>query len=204
MRNCLVLAIGLSLISVGCLGSGKWHRDQDRPGPAALLLQSPDAKNQHQEELASRVPEIPVRQKFRFCCAFGQDMGVRLGQMPIPFLKVGKVLEADDIGPHRYDGATAAIDDQEWLRENRQKVIATRQRLHQALEQLGFSVIPSQANFLWCTHPAVPLEPVYQQLKSNRILVRYMKYPQWSDGIRISVGTDDQIYALLALLPTLM
>ncbi len=112
MRNCLVLAIGLSLISLGCLGSGKWHREQARPSPAALLLQSEDTKTQGQIEMATRVPEIPVRQKFRFCCAFGQDMGVRLGQMPVPFLKVGKVLQADEIGPHRYDGATAAIDDE--------------------------------------------------------------------------------------------
>ena len=112
MRIGLVMAIGLCLISVGCLGSGKWHRGQDRPGPAALLLDSSAANSETQLKLASRVPEIPVRQKFRWCCAFGQEMGVRLGQMPIPFLRVGKVLDADEIGPHRYDGATAAIDDE--------------------------------------------------------------------------------------------
>ena len=133
--------------------------------------------------------------------------GLRFGFLvaqPTLIQQLVKVKDSYNCDALAIAGATAAIDDQEWLRANRQKVIATRQRLHQALEQLGFSVIPSQANFLWCTHPAVPLEPVYQQLKSNRILVRYMKYPQWSDGIRISVGTDDQIDALLALLPTLM
>jgi histidinol-phosphate aminotransferase len=32
--------------------------------------------------------------------------------------------------------------------------------------------------------------------------VRYMKYPNWNDGLRISVGTDEQVDACLALLPT--
>ena len=101
-------------------------------------------------------------------------------------------------------GATAAIDDQSWLQENRAKVVATRARLTDGMQQLGFSVIPSQANFIWCSHDQVSLERLYQQLKSNRILVRYMNYSEWSDGIRISVGTDDQIDALLSLLPTMM
>jgi histidinol-phosphate aminotransferase len=65
---------------------------------------------------------------------------------------------------------------------------------------LGFEVIPSHANFVWCTHPQKNAESLYQQLKANGILVRYMKYPGWGDGLRISVGTDPAIDAVLALL----
>ena len=133
--------------------------------------------------------------------------GLRFGFLvaqPQVIAQLAKVKDSYNCDALAIAGATAAIDDQEWLMENRRKVIATRQRLHQALEQLGFSVIPSQANFLWCKHPQVLLEPVYQQLKSHRVLVRYMNYAQWSDGIRISVGTDDQIDALLSLLPTMI
>jgi histidinol-phosphate aminotransferase len=72
------------------------------------------------------------------------------------------------------------------------------------LEELGFSVVPSHANFVWCTHREQPAETIYQQLKQNRILVRYMDYPNWGDGLRISVGTDEQIDALLALLKTMV
>jgi histidinol-phosphate aminotransferase len=94
-------------------------------------------------------------------------------------------------------GATAAIDDQQWLADNRTKIIASRQRLHGALVQMGFDVLPSQANFLWCTHGQRQLRPVYQALKEQRILVRYMDYPGWREGLRISIGTDDQIDVLL-------
>ena len=96
--------------------------------------------------------------------------------------------------------ATAAIDDQGWLSENRGKNVATRGRLETGLRQLGFDVIPSQANFVWCTHPKKAAKTVYQELKSSQVLVRYMNYPGWCDGLRISVGTDEQIDAMLGLL----
>ena len=40
-------------------------------------------------------------------------------------------------------------------------------------------------------------KPLYEQLKAAHVLVRYMNYAGWSDGLRISVGTDEQIEALL-------
>ena len=57
----------------------------------------------------------------------------------------------------------------------------------------------SQANFVWSPHPSVPVEPLYQQLKAAGVLVRYMNYAGWGDGLRISVGTDEQVDACLAL-----
>ena len=101
-------------------------------------------------------------------------------------------------------GATAAIDDQAWLRENVARVRATRQRLTTALAELGFAVVPSHANFVWCRHGERPSRELYEQLKRNGLLVRYMDYPRWGDGLRISVGTDSQQDALLALLKTMV
>ncbi|MFP6668418.1 MAG: histidinol-phosphate transaminase, partial [Pirellulales bacterium] len=56
------------------------------------------------------------------------------------------------------------------------------------------------ANFVWCTHPEIAVESVYQRLKSQRILVRYMNFDGWGDGLRVSVGTDQQVDAMLAML----
>lgn len=95
-------------------------------------------------------------------------------------------------------GATAAIEDQAWLADNLKKVLATRDRLSAGLKTLGFSVLPSEANFVWCTHAAHPAQPLYAALKSERILVRYMNYAGWGDGLRISVGTDEEIETLFS------
>ncbi|HEY2149073.1 MAG TPA: histidinol-phosphate transaminase [Pirellulales bacterium] len=97
-------------------------------------------------------------------------------------------------------GATAAIDDQGWLADNRAKIIASRRRLTDGMRRLGFTAVDSQANFVWNTHPSILVKPLYERLKAERILVRYMNYADWGDGLRISVGTDDQIDALLAAL----
>lgn len=101
-------------------------------------------------------------------------------------------------------GATAAIDDQGWLTENTAKVIATRKRLIDGMRKLGFATVESQANFVWNPHPSVPVKPLYERLKDQRILVRYMDYAGWGDGLRISVGTDEQNEACLAALKSMM
>ena len=42
---------------------------------------------------------------------------------------------------------------------------------------MGFNVQQSQANFVWCTHPKQHHHTLYEQLKAQGILVRYMEYP---------------------------
>lgn len=100
--------------------------------------------------------------------------------------------------------ATAAIDDQQWLAETRAKVIATRARLTDAMRGLGFEVVDSQANFVWCTQATFGLERIYEGLKEQRILVRYMKYPRWGSGLRITAGSDSQVDACLSLIEGLI
>ncbi|MDR1053596.1 MAG: histidinol-phosphate transaminase [Planctomycetaceae bacterium] len=96
--------------------------------------------------------------------------------------------------------ATAAISDESWLAENRKKIIATRTRLTEKMRAIGFKVPDSSANFTWNTHSEIDVRLVYDYLKSRGVLVRYMSYPSWGDGLRISVGTDDQIDQCLELI----
>lgn len=107
--------------------------------------------------------------------------------------------------------AEAAILDQDWMLENRRKIVATRTRLLSALQLLGFEPTPSQTNFVWATHPSIPHAEIYQQLKNRKILVRLMTFPNALptsqqnphgilDGLRITVGTDVEIDRLVAAL----
>lgn len=133
--------------------------------------------------------------------------GLRFGFLvaqPQIIAQLRKVKDSYNCDALSIAGATAAIDDQSWLVENRQKVVATRARLSDAMGQLGFHVTPSQANFVWCTWPGRGLEPIYRRLKDERILVRYMNYADWGEGLRISVGTDEQIDALIAVMKTIV
>jgi histidinol-phosphate aminotransferase len=89
--------------------------------------------------------------------------------------------------------ATAALDDQAYLQATRAQILATRSRMMVTLPALGFRVTPSQANFVWCRRDDRPVKPIYEALKSRGILVRYMLYDGYGDGLRISVGSDAEI-----------
>jgi histidinol-phosphate aminotransferase len=93
--------------------------------------------------------------------------------------------------------AAAAMEDQDYRREIRGRIIATRTRLAGELARLGFDVTPSQANFVWCRRSDRPLKPIYEELKRRKILVRYMAYEGYGDGLRITVGSDAEIDRLL-------
>ncbi|MDO5582009.1 MAG: histidinol-phosphate transaminase [Planctomycetia bacterium] len=91
--------------------------------------------------------------------------------------------------------ATAAIEDQEWLKQTTAKILSTRRRLADRMRALGFEVPESSANFTWNVHPdanRVSHKAIADYLKENGYLVRYMNYQGWGDGLRISVGTDEQ------------
>lgn len=155
-------------------------------------------------ELIRRNPKIMVSRTLSKSYALA---GLRFGYLVADASVIGmlrKVKDSYNTDMISIAGATAAISDQAWLRENVARVIKTRERMKIELRSLGFDVIDSHANFLWCTRNDRPLKPIYEQLKQNGILVRYMDYPGWSDGLRISVGTDAAIDAMFVVLKSLL
>jgi histidinol-phosphate aminotransferase len=101
-------------------------------------------------------------------------------------------------------GAAAALEDQDYHADIRQRIIATRGRFTAELERLGFVVTPSRANFVWCHHPDRDARAIYEALKARKILVRLMASPQTGTGLRITVGLDSEIDRLLEELKPLV
>ncbi len=108
-------------------------------------------------------------------------------------------------------GTLAALQDQDWMLANVDRIRATRARLTESLQQLGFDVVPSQANFVWATRSAGGHQKIYEGLKAEKILVRYMRFPDVPyapsnllDGLRITVGTDTEIDRLFEVLNRLV
>jgi histidinol-phosphate aminotransferase len=133
--------------------------------------------------------------------------GLRFGYLvaqPQVIRELVKVKDSYNCDSLSIAGATAAIDDQEWLAETRSRILSTRERMTAALKEMGFELVDSQSNFVWCTHSTSPAEPIYRELKNAGVLVRYMLYAGWGDGLRITVGTDEQVDACLAQLKSLV
>lgn len=154
-------------------------------------------------ELVKKCDRVIVSRSFSKSYALA---GLRFGfavAAPALIAELRKVKDSYNCDTLSIAAATAAIDDQAWLAANRTTILATRRRLTDAMRALGFDAVESQANFVWCTHPERPHKPIYEALKARQILVRYMPYAGWGDGLRISVGTDDEIDAFLAVIKTL-
>jgi histidinol-phosphate aminotransferase len=77
-------------------------------------------------------------------------------------------------------------------------VCATRRVLLDGLEKLEFQCLPSEANFVLARRSGVDLKPLLNRLKEEGILVRHFATPALRDALRITVGTPEEIAALLA------
>ena len=125
--------------------------------------------------------------------------GLRFGfvvAQPVVIEALCKVKDSYNCDALALAGATAALEDQQFVRQTISKIRTTRQRLRLSLLELGFDVSASHANFVWARKSA-PVEPIYRTLKERGILVRYLTYPSYGEGLRISVGTDDETDQLL-------
>jgi len=101
-------------------------------------------------------------------------------------------------------GGVAAFEDQAYFEQTCRAVMDSREGLVLALEDLGFVVLPSQANFVFARHPQQDAAGLAAGLRARGVLVRHFKLPHIDSYLRISVGTPEQcdqfIQALVELL----
>ena len=96
-------------------------------------------------------------------------------------------------------GAKAAIEDEGYF-----QVMDTRERAAEALKGKGFTVLPSQANFLFARHPDRGGKELLDGLRAKGVLVRWWGDPLIKDWLRISIGTDGEMEALMNALDELI
>jgi histidinol-phosphate aminotransferase len=94
-------------------------------------------------------------------------------------------------------GATAAIEDTEYFETTRNAVIRSREALVVGLQNLGFEVLPSAANFVFARHSKHKGADLAAGLRAKNIIVRHFNKPRIADFLRITVGTDAQCAQLL-------
>lgn len=98
----------------------------------------------------------------------------------------------------------AALEASDYYRINCQKIMDARTFTTDALENLGFDVIPSQANFIFASHPDLSGEFLYQELKRRGILVRHFSSPRIENYNRITIGSMEQMTHLIQTIQTIL
>lgn len=87
----------------------------------------------------------------------------------------------------------ASIEDDEYFKSTRQKVIKTRERVTLELEKLGFDVLDSQTNFIFATHNKHNMKSLFEYLKTQKVFIRYFSLPRIENYVRITIGTNEEM-----------
>jgi len=93
--------------------------------------------------------------------------------------------------------ALAALSDLDHMRKNCTRICETRERIRIKLDELGFKVFPSQANFLWVEPRMVGANEMFQGLREQGILVRHFPGEKTEAYLRVTITTDEQMEALV-------
>ncbi|MGN0700960.1 MAG: histidinol-phosphate transaminase [Oscillospiraceae bacterium] len=94
----------------------------------------------------------------------------------------------------------ASITDEQYFCDTVARIVATRGRLTEALRKMGFDVKDSSANFVFAEHSSRRAKDICEYLKTRDIYVRYFSKPRIDNRLRITVGTDEEIDALISAL----
>ena len=105
--------------------------------------------------------------------------------------------------PYNVNSMTAAagigtMADEEYTLKNCKTIIENRKYVSDELRALGFEMTDSMTNFIFTKHPSVSGDDIYKGLRERGILVRHFSTPRICEYNRITVGSMDEMRALVA------
>jgi histidinol-phosphate aminotransferase len=115
-----------------------------------------------------------------------------------------KVKDSYNVDAISIAAATAAILDQPYRNQTREKVISERNRLAAELGRLNLMSLTSESNFLFTRAVKPSAAQLYESLKDRGTLVRYFNSPGLDDRLRMTIGTPEQNDTLIRALRELI
>ena len=98
----------------------------------------------------------------------------------------------------------AALEDTAYFEKTCAAIVETRSWTKQQLEARGFTVLDSRANFLFASTGKKGGGELYRKLKEKGVLVRHFDAPRITDWLRITIGTPEDMEALLRALDEIL
>ncbi len=97
-----------------------------------------------------------------------------------------------------------ALRDEAYTQKNLKTIVENRAWLSRELSKLGFSLTDSKTNFVFARHPAIGGGALTLALRERGILIRHFSSPRIEDYVRITVGTREELSALLAAIKDIL
>ncbi len=158
--------------------------------------------------LVSRYPQLlVVRTLSKSYSLAGLRVGYAIGHADLiaGLHRIKDSFNSYPLGRLAQAGALAAIRDTAYLQATCARIIDTRKQLVAELQQLGFEVLPSEANFVFARHEQDDGGQLSSMLRERNIIVRHFRQPERiAPFIRITIGTQSQCQALVEALASLL
>jgi histidinol-phosphate aminotransferase len=149
------------------------------------------------EELLSRHENLVVLHTFSKI--FGMA-GLRVGYglaAPEIIRSMQKVKQPFNVGSIAQEAAEAALEDHAFVTRSREVNAAGKARLTTELRRRGFTVYPTQANFL-CMHVGEDAQAAADRIADGGVTVRPLNSFGMDEWIRVTIGTEEQNRLFLA------
>lgn len=162
-----------------------------------------DFAGQSVVELVNQYPNLVVSQTFSKSRSLA---GMRLGtafahpELIEALLRVKNSFNSYPIDAVAQRAGVASLGDEPYFRQSLEKIIATRDAITTELKSRGFRVMDSGANFIFASPSDKNASALFDRLNAQGVLVRYWRSPELAEWLRISIGTDEQMHKLLAVI----
>jgi histidinol-phosphate aminotransferase len=149
-------------------------------------------------KLALKYPHVLVARTFSkaYSLCF-QRVGYFVGHRDL-IAALHKIRDSYNVNGLGQIAAEATLDDLPYYRANFKKIIATREWLSRELTKLGFRVLPSRTNFILVRPPRFSAPVWLQNLRVQKVLVRWFDRPEVKDYLRITIGTASEAKVLVS------
>jgi histidinol-phosphate aminotransferase len=163
-----------------------------------------DFARENAMELAGRHPHVLVSRTFSkaYSLCF-QRIGYFVGH-PVLISAMDRIRDSYNVNGLGQVAALSTLEHLPYYRENFARIIRTRDRLSAELQTLGFSVLPSQTNFILVKPPGPAAETWSRALRESKILVRWFDYPRVRSHLRITIGTEGEAGELIRVIKRLL
>ncbi len=156
-----------------------------------------DFADESAEALALRHPHVIVSRTFSksYSLCF-QRIGYFIAH-PEVIGALDKIRDSYNVNGLGQVGALATLKDLPYYRRNFKRIKTLRSETGVELEKLGFSVRPSQTNFLLVRPPRFAAETWLKKLRDRKVIVRWFSLPEVKDYLRVTVGSPTEMAAFL-------
>ena len=156
-----------------------------------------DFTGENAMQLVKHYPNLIVTRTFSKSYSLaGMRLGLAVAQ-PEVIVALDKIRDHYHLDRLALVAAAAALGDQDYLQSTVTRVRATRDWFSNELRSIGYQIIPSHANYIFAVPRDRNGKRVYDGLFERKILVRYFSDPLLAHGLRISIGTREEMEATL-------